>query len=40
MAWLIYGNVLYYSKENNCGDNESSKMLNRLMLLLLVIGYF
>ncbi len=40
LAWLIYGNFLYYSKENNCEALEPTQNMNRLMLLILIIGYF
>ena len=40
LAWLIYGNLLFYSKENNCETMEGSQNMNRLMLLTLIIGYF
>lgn len=40
MAWLIYGNILFYSKENNCDTLEVSQNMNRLMLMILIIGYF
>jgi hypothetical protein len=40
LAWLIYGNVLYYSKENNCGKLDVSKNMNEAMFVLLIIGYF
>ncbi len=32
--------MLYYSKENNCDTLEVSQNMNRLMLLILIIGYF
>lgn len=39
-GWLIYGNVIYYSPENNCKELEETKGLNSLMLLFLILGYF
>ena len=38
LAWLIYGNKLYYSSVNKCG--EESSLLSFLMLAVLIIGYF
>lgn len=40
LAWLIYGNVLFYSHENNCNAVPSARMLYNLMFVLIVIGYF
>jgi len=40
MGWLIYGNILYFSPENNCKDIEATKPFNSLMLFLLILGYF
>ena len=37
MTWLIYGNVLYYAKENTCGDLNG--FLTIMMYALLLIGY-
>lgn len=38
ISWLIYGNFLYYSSDNNC--KEDDYFLNYLMLGLLILGYF
>ena len=40
LAWLIYGNVIFYSDENNCKVIENSKALYNVMLVLIIIGYF
>jgi len=40
IAWLIYGNVIYFSDENNCKEFEQTKALSGLMLFFLVLGYF
>jgi hypothetical protein len=40
LAWLIYGNMLFYSKANNCKDIAESEFLYHFTLLLLFIGYF
>lgn len=39
LAWLIYGNVLFYSRANNCNDIQSAKFLYSFTLVLLVVGY-
>ena len=39
IAWLVYGNVIYYSKRNNCDDNERTQFLAQFMACLLVFGY-
>jgi hypothetical protein len=28
IGWLIYGNELYYSKQNNCAQNEKTALLD------------
>jgi len=38
ISWLIYGNILFYSKSNNCSDRDRS--LSFMMLMTLIIGYF
>jgi len=40
LGWLIYGNILFYSKENNCNLIEDSKELYDMMLILIIFGYF
>ena len=40
LLWLLYGNLLFYSEKNVCGDFEESRVLYNLMLVLLIIGYF
>lgn len=40
MLWLIYGNIIFYSDDNNCKDDEASRVLFNLMFVMLVIGYF
>ena len=39
LAWIFYGNKLYYSKENDCEKIKSTKDLGQLMGVLLFIGY-
>jgi len=38
-CWLIYGNVLYFSEENDCGDYETTHGWNVFFLIILIIGY-
>mmetsp|Transcript_24158 Transcript_24158/g.18402 ORF Transcript_24158/g.18402 Transcript_24158/m.18402 type:complete len:181 (+) Transcript_24158:277-819(+) len=38
MAWIIYGNVLYFSANSLC--MEQSLFLSWLMFFILVVGYF
>ena len=40
LIWLIYGNVIFYSKENNCESIENSQTMYKIMLMLLIVGYF
>ena len=40
IGWLIYGNILFYSKANNCGLLQNSQVLYHMMMVLLIIGYF
>lgn len=39
VIWLIYGNKLYYSKENNCAENKRTQFLSELMGCILYVGY-
>lgn len=39
LAWLIYGNVIFYSHDNNCDKHDSSHSLWTIMLVLIIIGY-
>ena len=38
VSWLIYGNVMYYSKEAS-GCYDGSPRLRSFMLAVLIIGY-
>ena len=38
-GWLIYGNVLYYSRRNNCIHIRETRVLSYLMLGYLYVGY-
>ncbi len=38
-AWLIYGNVLFYSDKNDCAIIKGTHGLYGLMLFFIVIGY-
>jgi hypothetical protein len=37
---LIYGNVLFYSEKNDCGDVSGALGLYYIMLFLIIYGYF
>ncbi len=37
-GWLLYGNVLIYSEQNNCGDYNP--LLAYLMMGIIFLGYF
>ena len=39
VGWLIYGNELYFSKQNDCGDKESTLFLQQTMGSILFVGY-
>lgn len=39
IGWLIYGNQIYYSKDNDCGLNERTQFLSEFMGCILFIGY-
>lgn len=38
-AWLIYGNILYYSRQNDCLHIKQTRLLSHLMLAYLYVGY-
>jgi hypothetical protein len=38
-GWIIYGNILFYSKKNNCDRVESTQGLHKLMFLFIIVGY-
>ena len=39
ILWLIYGNQIFYSKENDCQKNEHTRFLNDFMGCILFLGY-
>jgi len=39
ICWLVFGNVIWFSDDNNCGSVSDTKILNYLMLAILIIGY-
>jgi hypothetical protein len=39
ILWLIYGNQLYYSKENDCRANERTRFIIDFMGCIIFIGY-
>ena len=41
IAWLIYGNKLFYSNQNDCATKSGdTQFLNIMMHTILVMGYF
>ena len=38
-GWLLYGNVLFYSRKNNCIHLKETRTLSYLMLGYLYVGY-
>jgi len=38
-SWLVWGNMLYYSEENDCKEIDETYRYNRMMLLLIIAGY-
>ena len=38
-AWLIYGNILYYSKNNDCMRQRQTRLLSYIVLGYLYVGY-
>ena len=39
IAWLVYGNQIYYSRSNNCHSNPGTQFLDEFMSCILFIGY-
>jgi hypothetical protein len=39
IGWLVYGNQIYYSRQNNCNANPSTQFLDEFMSCILFIGY-
>jgi hypothetical protein len=35
ISLIIYGDKLYYSKENDCAQNEKTALLAKFMLIIL-----
>lgn len=40
VAWLVYGNKIYYSRHNDCGLKDETQFLNIMMQTILIMGYF
>ena len=38
LQWLIYGNRIFYSQENDCGKHDETRFLNNLMQTFLIMG--
>ena len=39
VCWLVYGNILFYSDDNNCADIEETKGMNALFAFFILVGY-
>jgi len=39
IGWLVYGNQIYYSRNNNCNANPGTQFLDEFMSCILFIGY-
>lgn len=39
IGWLIYGNQLFFSSNNDCGAKPDTKFLYGMMFTLLALGY-
>ena len=39
VIWLIYGNELYFSDENDCEKKESTEPLAEIMGVIIFLGY-
>lgn len=38
-GWLVYGNLMYFSRKNDCVRNKDTRVLAYLVLAYLYIGY-
>ena len=38
-VWLVYGNIIYFSDENDCAENEEMQVPLFLMRMFLILGY-
>merc|ERR1712032_1758125 len=38
-AWLIYGNIIYYSRANDCIRHRETRLMSYLVLAYLYVGY-
>ena len=38
-AWLVYGNILYYSRRNDCVRKKETRLLAYITLAYLYVGY-
>jgi hypothetical protein len=39
LSWLIYGNVIFYEKANNCDSLPDSELVYKVMFALIIVGY-
>lgn len=38
-SWLVYGNLIYFSRRNDCVRNKDTRLLAHLVLGYLYVGY-
>mmetsp|Transcript_20149 Transcript_20149/g.24857 ORF Transcript_20149/g.24857 Transcript_20149/m.24857 type:complete len:103 (-) Transcript_20149:399-707(-) len=38
-AWLIYGNLIYFSRKNDCVRQKDTRLLAYLVLAYIYVGY-
>lgn len=38
-SWLVYGNIMYYSRRNDCVFKRDTRLMSNLMLAYLYVGY-
>ena len=39
LGWIIYGNMLFYSKKNNCDQVPGTQGIYKLMFMFIILGY-
>ena len=39
IGWGVYGNVIFFSDKNECGDLDETRGMDYLMLFFLIVGY-
>jgi len=39
VGWLVYGNILFFSDENDCQDDPLTQPMYNMMLFFIMLGY-